>query len=235
MKTLAVASTTLVLAGGAASASIVLAFGSNSNTTNAQLTGASGTATLDFSDDADGVLVKVTVENTTGDTIFGAGATASELTYFGFDLVDGASYFGGFVGGTYLDTLNVDTSASPFGTIDIGAGDDANFQGAGGQGGADGIPSTDPNTTDMFSFILSYTGGGATDLENAFYSAFTDDPVLLSVMRFQSVNAGEGSDKLSGPDVSQPGAPVPLPAAGWMLIAGIGGLVAMKRRKAANA
>ncbi len=54
-------------------------------------------------------------------------------------------------------------------------------------------------------------------------------------LRYQSANNNAGSDKLIGlpfPDGTIVGE-VPLPAAGWMLIAALGGIGAMKRRKSA--
>ncbi len=74
----------------------------------------------------------------------------------------------------------------------------------------------------------------ATDLD---ISAFFDQTFAL---RGQTVgpapNGGQDSSKQfgvagSGPDT--PPAPVPLPAAGWLLLAGLGGLAAARRKRAA--
>lgn len=85
---------------------------------------------------------------------------------------------------------------------------------------------TNDNTRQIdlpFSFKLD-DQGGTLGLDNLQYVG----------LRFQTVGTlgqdgpGNESEKLIGqPSVS----PVPLPAAGWMLLAGVGGLAAMRRRK----
>jgi hypothetical protein len=223
---------------GSAQASIVLAFGENAISTNTPRTGASGSATLTFTDEGSNVRLSAAVTNTTGNDIFGAGATSSVLTGFGLDLVQGATFAGGFIGGTYLDTLIQNANIQPFGSIDVAGADNNNWQGGNAN---DALPSQDPDLTDTFSFLLSYSGS-AFDLEAAFFTALTTDPVLTSAMRFQQVEGGTNngaSEKLSNPDVTTGGGAglgvVPLPAAGWLLLAGVGGLAAMARRRKAAA
>lgn len=71
-------------------------------------------------------------------------------------------------------------------------------------------------TTDTGSF--TYTGGPVLDLGGAMSSA-------LSISNTGAV----GQFRVSSVDV----APVPLPAAGWMLLAGVGGMIALRRRQKA--
>lgn len=224
-KLLGGAALAIALSMTAAHASIILTFGENATSSNATPTGASGKATLSFADEGGDVRVSAFVENTTGDFIFGDGATEGVLTAFGFDLVSGASFAGGFLGGTYLDTLILNANASPFGTLDVAGADNNNYNGGNAN---NALPK---GLSDTFSLLLGYSGN-AMDLENAFYTALTTDPVLTSALRFQQVNAGSGSDKLKDPDVELE--PVPLPATALLLLGGIGGLGALRtvRRKA---
>lgn len=53
------------------------------------------------------------------------------------------------------------------------------------------------------------------------------------VLQGGAFNTTAGGSILAGVAPADPMAPVPLPAAGWMLLAGIGGLAAVKRRKKA--
>jgi hypothetical protein len=216
----------LAVAASSASASVILAFGAGATSSNSPNTGASGKATLSFSDVVGGVGLSVLVENTTGDVIFGAGATTSKLTGFAFDL-DGLSIdFGSFVGGTYLTNLLINADAQPFGTFDLAVADNDNYNGGNANSA---LPQ---GLSDTFSLTLT-GGANAAAVEASFLSFFEGSET--SAMRFQQVNAGAGSDKLTDPDVTTTDIPpaVPLPAAGWMLIAGIGGIAAMKRRKKA--
>ena len=220
LKTILVAGTAALSFGiGAADAAVLLNFGAGATSSNPTPTGASATALLSFVDEGGDVRVSAEVTNTTGSPIFGAGATESMLTGFGLDLVPGATYVAdSFIGGTYLDTLILDADASPFGTLDIAGADNDQYNGGNANGA---LPQP---LSDTFSFLLSSLLG-ASDLEDAFLTAFTTDPVLTSAVRFQQVNAGAGSDKLTNPDVPNP---IPLPAAGLLLFAGLGGLGAFR-------
>lgn len=91
----------------------------------------------------------------------------------------------------------------------------------------------------VFDFALSYPIGGndesilvdETDLPLTLFNVSSDGLTLdhfTSVgLRFQDSNAPGGSEKLFSDTV----APIPVPAAGFMLLAGLGGLAAARRRK----
>lgn len=209
-----------VLMAGSASA-ITLNFDSTSISSNSPATGASGSVVLSFADEGGDVRVTADITNTTGTiTSFGEGATESKLTGFGFDLVAGVSYIdGSFTTTGYLDTLIEDAELSPFGTFDIAAADNNNFLGGNAN---DALPQ---GMSTQVSFLFDTTLD-ALGLDSAFAAAFNDG--LKAVMRFQQVNAGEGSDKL----LYQPPAPVPLPAAGWLLFGALGGLAFLRRKTA---
>lgn len=213
-----------------ADAGIILNFGPTSTSSNNPPTGASGTVSLSFLDNGPNVTVTALVANTTGSIpSFGAGATAATLTGFGFDLVDGVSYAAGtFVPGLNLDTLILNAAAQPFGTLDVAGADNNNFNGGNAN---DGITA---GNSDTFSFEL--TGLAAAAMETAFQLGFNADPgTLNSVMRFQQVNAGAGSDKLQyNPGTEPPPGPlVPEPAslALWTVL-GLAGVAGRRRRAA---
>jgi hypothetical protein len=90
------------------------------------------------------------------------------------------------------------------------------------------------NTTGTFVFTLSGTGLGSLTTDS-FLSLFSDpgnenSSTQFFAARFQRTGLDE-----EGSDVAIPGEPpvIPLPAAGWLLLAGVGGLAAMRRRKMA--
>lgn len=241
---LKLAAVALAMALGAGQAQAVtaftLTFGEDSVSSNTTATGASGTVGFSFADfgpltDKIATL-SLEVTNTTGSPIFGARATESKLVQFGFDLVSGASYvagsFSGITGG--FDTIALNASASPFGSLAILTGVDGDFEG--------GQPTTglDATESQTVSLRLAYGGTTATNalqLASLFADFFANDPVTASnksgarsAMRFQSVNAGEGSDKLAGPDVSI----IPVPAGALLIVSalGVAGVVSRMRRAA---
>lgn len=196
-------------------------------TSNPNFTGASGTVEMLFSDDISGdVRIDFTVTNTTGDSPFGDGATESKLTGFGFDLFATSMFTGVQVDflGPFPSFLQ-DADFQPYGTLDVAWADNNNFNGGNAN---DALPEGDSDTSAVL-FLDDSVYGSAAALEAAMEAAFGAGE-LQAGMRFQQVNAGAGSDKLNY--IGTPMSPVPLPAAGWMLIAGMGGLFAMRRRSA---
>jgi hypothetical protein len=216
----------LVVGATGASAATLNFDNTTSVSSNNPFTGASGSLMLTFMDTAlVGVAsVFASVTNTTGvGTAFGAGATISTLTGVGFDFLTGVTYVSNsFLGGSIFDTLILGADAQPFDTLDIAIADNNNYNGGNANNGLS------EGSSDTASFRLNYTDyTNAAALDAAFGSAFAAGTLQAS-MRFQQVNAGAGSDKLNyAPSV------VPLPAAGWLLLASIAGLFAAKRRKMA--
>ena len=84
------------------------------------------------------------------------------------------------------------------------------------------------------AFTFRQTGSNKVDVALPFSFTISDPDDNFALgdfeaigLRFKSSSNAEGSDKLVGtPDMT----PIPLPAAGWMLLAGLGGLAAARRR-----
>ncbi|MDY7020373.1 MAG: PEP-CTERM sorting domain-containing protein, partial [Cyanobacteriota bacterium] len=151
-------------------------------------------------------------------------------TGIGFNLANGVSLVNGSFNNTgFLDTLIENASLPPFGTFDIGIADNNNFQGGNAQ---QALPEGGSTTA---SLLLSTTSS-ASDVEQAFLDLFSDDSNFVA--RFQSVNAGAGSDKLLGGIVSANGSdepePVPEPFTilGSMAALGVGTVLKRKANKA---
>ena len=230
---LATVAATALMLGAAHAASFTVNFGAGSTSTNDPATGASGTVLFDFMDTADGVLVKLTVTNTTDTTDFGAGADEGTLTGLLLDLADGVSYVdGSAMVGTYLDTFETGESLAPFGTFDLYFGNDGNPEGGNAN---DALPEGE---MDMVSFLLS----GIDDADaayDAYLAAFLSGDARAA-LRFQQVNAGEGSDKLLngmvvGVDIITDDLnPVPVPGAALLMGSALAaGAAARRRRRAA--
>ena len=243
LKTLAFTSAAILsLAATQSQAALILTFDESAYSTNVPATGASGVVTMTFTDGANAgeVDLSVLVENTTDSTTFGAGADESKLTGFGFDLFGaGTSVIAGsFGGGSFLDTLLTPGSLSPFGSFDVAAADNSNL----GGGNANGALPEGMSDTFTLTFGTSLS---AYDLETEFFDGFLAATLTnqtgeeaAAALRFQQVNGDNivgASDKLTRPFVFRDNEinEVPLPAAGWMLLAGIGGLAAARRRKKA--
>ncbi|QDV75325.1 hypothetical protein [Botrimarina mediterranea] len=231
-----------------AEASIELNFGADSTSSNPTATGASAKVVMSFIDSLlpGEVDLELLISNTTGSPVFGSGATASMLTGFAIDLPIGVSLVANSLmtdldGDTvaYFDTLLVNASLPPFGSVDFGVADNANFQGGNANGA---LPA---GSSDKVSIKLS--GGTAAVLEAAFLSALTDPGddsyKLTSFVRFQQVNAGEGSDKLTDPTITMTPPPpptdgeVPEPASlfVWAMVAtlGVGSATGCRQRNRA--
>ena len=211
-KMAAIAALTVSVA--SAANALTLSFDETSTSSNSTLTGASATVEMVFTDVGAGLVdIVTTVSNTTDTTSFGAGATESQLTGFGFDLLSGLSFIqADSSAGSTLDTFLTDAAFNPFGELDLAAADNNNFIGGNARG------ALSEGDSDTFTFRIAYNQtlfGGAAALEEAYMSAFLDDGVNAG-LRFQSVNAGEGSDKLSL-------TVVPVPASIFLLLSGLMG------------
>lgn len=211
-------------------------FGENSESSNNTATGASALVDFMFSDVSGGVQLTANITNTTGDSIFGAGATTSKLTGIAFDIVSGVGAdTNSFNSPAFLDTLlrNVDfkpfSNRSNVGDFDIAFADNNNFEG----GNANGALSQGNST---LASILLTTGLGASAVEQAFFNGFSDGSLNFAA-RFQQVNAGAGSDKLLGGTINggttdpEP-VPEPFTILGSATALGMGTLLKRKANKA---
>ena len=209
----------LTISMASTASALTLNFDETSTSSNTTLTGASATVEMVFTDVGAGMVdIVTTVSNTTNTTGFGAGATESQLTGFGFDLLSGLSFIeADSSAGTALDNFLTGAVFNPFGELDVAAADNNNFLGGNARG------ALSEGDTDSVTFRLAYDQalfGGANSIEDAYLSAFVGNDVQAG-MRFQSVNAGEGSDKLVA---NYSVTVVPVPASIFLLLSGLMGL-----------
>ncbi|MCB1312189.1 MAG: VPLPA-CTERM sorting domain-containing protein [Hyphomicrobiaceae bacterium] len=96
-----------------------------------------------------------------------------------------------------------------------------------------GFPST--SVCDDIVSVVSALGGGVFDILGTTYNfqvlGFSTDNGATIVNAFQTLEGQSNPAGLYAKFTAT--TPVPLPAAGWLLIAGIGGLAAMRRKKKA--
>ena len=204
---------------GSAASALTLNFDETSTSSNDTPTGASATVEMVFTDVGAGLVdIVTTVTNTTDSTSFGSGASESQLTGFGFDLLSGLSFIeADSSSGSALDTFLTDAEFNPFGQLDLAAADNNNFLGGNAQG------ALSEGGSDSVTFRIAYDQSlfsGAAALEAAYMTAFLGDGVNAGT-RFQSVNAGEGSDKLVA---NYSVTIVPIPASIFLLLSGLMGL-----------
>ncbi|MEP0855441.1 PEP-CTERM sorting domain-containing protein [Trichocoleus sp. DQ-U1] len=173
-----------------------ISFGSTSQSSNNPATGASAFVDFSFIQEGNNVRLGLDITNTTGQSIFGAGATQSKLTGVAFDLLEGLSVVSNsYIGSSFFPTLLQNVNFTPFsnqvGDFSVGVADNGNFEG----GNANGALPQGGNT--FVSFLLSGTNLVAATLESQFLAGFQNN-TLQAAVRFQQVNAGAGSDKLLG-------------------------------------
>jgi hypothetical protein len=160
--------------------------------------------------------IGVEIENTTADTP--GTPNANRITTLGFattpnitggtisNIVPVGSYSWGYTTGGEFPGFG----GGPNSLVEFCVSDGGNCAQAGGDGLLAG---------DSSSFTFGLTAANTTSpLSFDFFG-----------VRFQSVAENGGF----GGSTSFEGSAIPLPAAGWMLLAGIGGLAAMRRRKKA--
>lgn len=171
----------------------------------------------------------------------GVGISASTASAITVDFTGGPN-------GTSLDfgdfTVTASALFSPFPVVthnSNGLGVDANFLDSTGsldsREGFEALTFTFDQTVVVNSVSFNGLGGG----EN--YSVIVDGvPVALGISdnplvgpaTLDSFTIGTGlrdGDRFRIASIDYDIAPIPLPAAGWMLLAGLGGLYAVKRRK----
>lgn len=219
----------VALTAGAASALTLNFVELTTQSSNTPHTGASGKVEMVFSNLGTGEFkIDFTISNTTGTPVFGDGATESKLTGFGFDILSTSSILSHTLG-TVFDTFIQNAALPPFGTVIAAFANDGNFQGGGPQGA---LPQGQSESG--LSVTLSDSNyADAAALKTAMALGFGNGD-LDAVMRFQDVNAGEGSDKLKYIGLGGPGdvtTPVPVPAAMWLLLTALGGLGLMRLRR----
>jgi PEP-CTERM motif len=228
-----VAITSSVLAPSSAQA-FSISFGANSTSSNNPATGASALVDFSFTQVGSNVQLGLNITNTTGQSTFGEGATASKLTGVAFDLLQGLSIVpNSYAGGSFFPELLTNVNFTPFsnsvGNFSVGIADNTNFEG----GNANAALPQGQST--FVSFLLSGTNLVASTLENQFLTGFQNN-TLQAAVRFQQVNTPTGSDKLLGGDITNGGGnggeqPIPEPAtlAGLGLVASA--IAASRRRK----
>lgn len=223
-----IASVGVALAGIMPAQAFSVTFGEDSTSSNSPATGASAFVDFMFSDVSGGVQLDLLIENTTGTSTFGAGATESRLTGIAFDLVSGVGIDqGSFTNTGFLDTLLTNVTFQPFsnsvGDFDVAFADNNNFEG----GNANGALPQGQSTT---ASILLNTALGSSALEQAFQTGFSNGSLDFAA-RFQQVNAGAGSDKLLGGTVTPEPVPEPLTILGSATALGVGALLKRKADK----
>jgi hypothetical protein len=140
--------------------------------------------------------------NTTGEEIFGDGATRSKLTGIGFNLFNGMTVVSNSFtqemndDGNHLGTLMLNADFNPFGTLDVGIADNHNFLG----GNANGALAK--GQFNAVSLVVSGLDNDETaeSFKTRFQAAIASGELDIGA-RFQQVNGGRNrgaSDKLAG-------------------------------------
>ncbi|MBW4556697.1 MAG: PEP-CTERM sorting domain-containing protein [Trichormus sp. ATA11-4-KO1] len=235
-----------LLAAGIAAASLAMMpssaqafsilFGPDSFSSNPTRTGSSAKVNFNFSQVGSDVLLDLALTNTTGQIpTFGDGATESTLVGFGFDILDGLTFAYNPLSSTFTQlygnssltsqTISGPATLQPFGTFDVGI----RSAGPGDFNGGNPTQGLTAGQSTNVSFTLSGANLNAADVESEFLSGFQSGTLRVST-RFQSVNAGEGSDKLLGGNIVKRRVPEPATLAGIGLVAGV--MVMSRRRQA---
>jgi hypothetical protein len=172
-------------------------FDQTSESSNPTQTGASALLTFAFQEvNSSTIRLDLEIKNTTGQTLFGDGATTSKLTGIALDLLPGLSV-SSFIGDQYFDTLLTNVRFEPFsntavGNFSIAVADNTNFEGGNAN---DALP--EGKTSNVSLFLTGFASNTtAASLETAFFNAYSNRTDEIDIAaRFQQVD-GEGSDKL---------------------------------------
>lgn len=193
LATAAIATSSAVMPNSAQAFSLAIdpRFGSSEST------GSTAKLNFDFVQSGSNVLLNLGMTNTTNGTV-GSKATKSTLVGIAFDTVSGLNVSLKSANGSAFTKLWKDVSLPPYGTYDVGISTPRNSF-AGGNANQ-GLKAGESATV---SFLFSGTKLDAKVLESAFLKGFTDGS-LRAVGRFQQVDVGAGSDKVSGGIIQPP-------------------------------
>lgn len=145
------------------------------------------------------------------------------------------AFTGGFESDGKLDTMNEDTSVSPFPEFDIGVCDDTNCL----AGKTDGLSNGESSTFHLGFNSINGTMTAQQAIENLFDYLATNNTknTAATALRFKSVY-GDLSDKVFNPALILPPGQtedVPLPAGIMLVSTGLAGLYGAKRYRDRNA
>jgi hypothetical protein len=187
-----------------------------SGTPNSATPPATFTGSLDYNSSTS--ILTVTLTNTTpvGDGGFLTGFVFNTASDAVATLQDAAPFEG-----------LTDETAAPFGVFEFGAALGGDWEGGGDPN--NGLAAGGESATFMFDITLGGNpAGGAIDVDDFFSQAGTDGTEsAFFVVRFRGYPEG-GSNKVPA-DV--PTVPIPLPAAAWMALSGLGLLVGARAKR----
>lgn len=218
---------TTLTAGAANATTVTLNFGEGQVISDGAATGAAGSASFAFYDWGDDVRAFVALRNETGASRFGAGAKKSRLTAFGFDLIEGVAFAGGFGAKGDIDDVTFNADLSPFGKFDVLLHAKNDKSKKNHWNSSKGLKAGE---TGFLTFLFD-TELNAASMADAYQQAFLFGDAKAG-LRFEKINSGHWTETMlykTLPNAQVSGVPVPTPIA--LLSGALLGLAALGKRR----